>query len=121
MAGYKVLTITDKNETVTDSCRFLKEMVVVLDVGKNHLQPIVKIKLYKSSVRINTPYGFEVSHHAHIPTEAGPCMPSKVWSMSEGEAVSKAISKVKNHIKTAIGTGHQPSSNWLPSNLSSRH
>jgi hypothetical protein len=52
MADYKVLTITDKNETVTDSCRFLKEMVVVLDVGKNHLQPIVKIKLYKSSVRI---------------------------------------------------------------------
>jgi hypothetical protein len=85
-------------------------------VGYDSFHPKIKIKIYMSGVIPNTPFHFEVSHHAHTPEQAGPYHPSRTSAETESEAIRQAISTTTSYIESAIQNGHEPSSNWLVPN-----
>ena len=102
------------HEEVLESYVLLREIKMYLDIGG--YQPLIKIKIYKSSVIEGNPYHFDVSHHVHTPEQMSPYYPSRTAFSSEREAIDQAISSTTNFLKDAINKGHDPENEWLIEN-----
>ena len=104
----------DGHDEVLESYVLLREMKMHLDLGE--YQPLIKIKIYKSSFIDGYPYHFSVSHHVHTPEQMSPYFPSGTSFSSEREAIDKAISSTTGCLKDAINKGHNPENEWLIEN-----
>ena len=114
MSLEEVIEQLDSNDEVLDSYVLLREMKMYLDIGE--YQPLIKIKIYKSSVAEGKPYHFDVSHHVHTPEQMSPYFPSRTSFSSEREAIDKAVSSTTSFLKDAINKGHNPEDEWLIEN-----
>lgn len=112
-----VLKMLDNHHEVEESYVLVSEVKLYLNlgdnVGDNVFLPSIRIKTYKSNVNSNFPYWFDVSHHVHTPTQAGPYHPSHRCSESEEGAIQEAITATTTFIKAAIHAGYEPSESWL--------
>ncbi len=102
------------HEEVLESYVLLREIKMYLDIGG--YQPLIKIKIYKSSVIEGNPYHFDVSHHVHTPEQMSPYYPSRTSFSSEREAIDQAVSSTTSFLKDAINKGHDPENEWLIEN-----
>lgn len=114
MSLENIIEQLDTNDEVLESYVLLREIKMYLDIGE--YQPLVKVKIYKSSVVKDSPYHFDVSHHVHTPEQMSPYFPSRTSFSSEQEAIDKAISSTTNFLKDAINKGHDPENEWLIEN-----
>ena len=104
----------DGNDDVLESYVLLREMKMYLDIGE--YQPLIKIKIHKSSFVDGNPYHFAVSHHVHTPEQMSPYFPSRTSFSSEREAIDQAITSTTRFLKDAINKGHDPENEWLIEN-----
>jgi hypothetical protein len=109
-----VIEQLDANDDVLESYVLLREIKMYLDIGE--YQPLIKIKIHKSSVIDGNPYHFAVSHHVHTPEQMSPYFPSRTSFSSEREAIDQAISSTTSFLKDAINKGHDPEDEWLIEN-----
>ena len=109
-----VIKQLDGNADVLESYVLLREMKMYLDIGG--YQPLIKIKIFKSSVVDGNPYHFAVSHHVHTPEQMSPYFPSRTSFPSEREAIDQAIASTTSFMKDAINKGHDPEDEWLIEN-----
>lgn len=116
MSVEKVVEMLAGESEVAESYVLLRELKIVLDVDQDHFHPTIRVKIYRSNVANGQPYHFEVSHHVHTPTQAGPYYPSRTFSESERDAIRQAISTTVSFLKTAIRAGHDPRESWLIQN-----
>ena len=101
-----VIEQLDGNDDVLESYVLLREIKMYLDIGE--YQPLIKIKIYKSSVIDGNPYHFAVSHHVHTPEQMSPYFPSRTSFSSEREAINQAVSSTTRFFKDAFNKGHDP-------------
>ena len=116
MSVDKIAEFLDGETEVSESYVLLRELKVLLNVGAEFFHPSIKIKVYRSNVIQGQPYHYEVSHHVHTPSQAGPYYPSRTCAESETGAIRQAINNTTSFIKIAIGEGKKPSENWLVPN-----
>ena len=116
MSVDEIVEMLDGESEVAESYVLLRELKVVLDVDQDHFHPTIRVKIYRSNVIAGQPYHFEVSHHVHTPSQAGPYFPSHTCSESEPGAVRQAISTTVSFLKVAIREGHAPTERWLVPN-----
>ncbi|MCW8899252.1 MAG: hypothetical protein OQK95_01085 [Gammaproteobacteria bacterium] len=114
MSVEDVIAQLDSHSEVLESHVLLREIKMELDIGE--YQPLIKIKIYKSSLVKGNPYHFEVSHHVHTPEQMSPYFPSRTSFSSEKEAIDKAITSTTSCLKDAINKGHNPEDEWLIEN-----
>lgn len=114
MSVDNVIKQLDDHNEVLESYVLLREMEMYLDIGE--YQPLIKIKIHKSSCIDGNPYHFAVSHHVHTPEQMSPYFPSRTSFSSEREAIDQAISSTTNYLKDAINKGHNPEDEWLIEN-----
>ena len=101
----------DDHDEVLESYVLLREIKMYLNIGE--YQPLIYIKIYKSSFIKGNPYHFDVSHHVHTPEQMSPYFPSLTSFPSEKEAIDQAISTTTRLLKDAINKGHDPEDEWL--------
>lgn len=111
MSVEDVIEQLDSHDEVLESYVLLREIKMYLDIGE--YQPLIKIKIYKSSFIDGNPYHSEISHHVHTPEQMSPYFPSRTSFSSEKEAIDKAISSTTRCLKDAIDKGHNPEDEWL--------
>ena len=70
MSVEDIIVQLDSHTEVLESYVLLREIKMELDIGE--YQPLIKIKIYKSSLVKGNPYHFEVSHHVHTPEKSSP-------------------------------------------------
>lgn len=116
MSVDQLLTMLESESGVAEAYVLFREIKVVLNVGDDLFHPSIGIKIYRSNAIAGQPYHFEVSHHVHTPTQAGPYRTSRTWSETEESAVGKAISTTTTFLKEAIAKGHAPRDEWLVPN-----
>jgi hypothetical protein len=112
----EIVKFLDQETDVAESYVLLREIKVILDVGHDHFHPAIGIKIYRSNIVSGQPYHFDVSHHVHTPTQAGPYYPSRTFEESETSAIRQAISTTVTFLQSAIHAGHSPSDSWLIKN-----
>lgn len=113
MATDEVIALLDSHQYIVESYVLIRELKIYLNVGADHFNPRIRIKIWKSSVSSREPYHFTVSHHVHTPIQADPYYPSITQASTEAEAIQQAISSTTTFLVGAINTGHEPSENWL--------
>jgi hypothetical protein len=116
MSINEVVEMLEGESEVAESYVLLRELKVILDVDQDIFHPAVRVKIYRSNVITGQPYHFEVSHHVHTPSQAGPYLPSRTFSESESGAIRQAISTTVSFLKVAIREGHEPRESWLVKN-----
>ncbi len=98
---------------VIEGYEVVKEVKFYLD----GLSTAIKIKVSKVHIPSNSSldgkYQYELSHHIHTPTQAGPYMTSRPWGDTIENAISDAISGLEMYRSAAISAGHVPSDAWL--------
>ena len=113
MSVDNVLKILDNHADVRESYVLIREVKLYFGVSDDSFLSTIRVKVYKSSVNLNYPYWFDVSHYVHTPVQAGPYHPSRRCSESEEGAIQEAITSTTTFIKSAIHAGHKPSESWL--------
>ncbi len=113
MSVDNVLEMLDNHHEVSESYVLVREVKLHLNVGSDFFFPSIRIKIYKSNVNSRYPYWFDMSHHVHTPTQAGPYYPSSPCRESEQIAIQAVITATCDYIKSAINEGHKPSESWL--------
>jgi hypothetical protein len=113
MSTNEIVELLDKNTAVLESYVLIREIKMYLDVKYNNFHPLLKIKIYKSSIISNSDFHFEVSHHVHTPEQAAPYHTSRTDCKSEQLAIKQAIMTTINFIHLAIEKGHEPSEEWM--------
>ena len=116
MSTEEIVEFLEKESDILESYVLVRELKLLLDVGHDHFHPTVRVKIYRSSVLSGQPYHFEVSHHVHTPSQAGPYYPSRTFSESETSAIERAITTTMSFLKSAIREGLEPSDSWLVPN-----
>ncbi|MBS9388746.1 MAG: hypothetical protein HEQ33_07570 [Dolichospermum sp. WA123] len=109
----EVIALLNAHKYVGESYVLIRELKIYLNLGVNHFNPRIRIKIWKSSVNSTEPYHFTVSHNVRTPTQAGPYYPSITQAATESEAIHQAISSTKAYLVGAIDQGHEPSDSWL--------
>ncbi|WP_160286840.1 hypothetical protein [Pseudomonas knackmussii] len=100
---------------LSESYVLIREIKTFVETG-SHFSPEVGIKIWKSNVLSGHPYHYELSHHVHTPTQAGPYYPSRTAAETETQAIDMAIDAFTSFLVSAIQAGHQPSEAWLVPN-----
>jgi hypothetical protein len=106
----------DLQPSVAQAYVLVSEMKVILNISGSTFHPLIRIKIYLSSVVPGQPYHFAISHHVHTPTQTMPYHPSQTCCESEEDAIEKAISTATSYIEAAIQGGHLPDGAWLVKN-----
>ncbi|MEI3650128.1 MAG: hypothetical protein V6D39_09075 [Dolichospermum lemmermannii FEM_B0920] len=109
----EVIALLDAHKYVGTSYVLIRELKIYLNLGVNHFNPCIRIKIWKSSVNSREPYHFTVSHDVRTPMQDAPYYPSITQAETESEAIRKAISSTNAYLVNAIDQGHEPSHNWL--------
>lgn len=112
----RVLSCLNEHHRVVEGYVLIREVKVLLEVGHDFYHPRVGIRIWLGSANNKIPYSFELSHHVHTPDQAGPYHPSCTNFASEDEAIESAIEAVAVYLVSAIGSGHEPSDDWLVPN-----
>lgn len=116
MSIEEIVRFLEDETEIAESYVLLREIKAILDVGYDHFHPEIRIKIYRSNAVSGQPYHFDVSHHVHTPTQAGPYYPSRTFEESETSAIRQAISTTVTFLKSAIQAGHTPTDGWLIKN-----
>lgn len=116
MSFEEIVEFLEQETRVAESYVLLREIKVILEVGHDHFHPAIRIKIYRSNVVSGQPYHFDISHHVHTPTQAGPYYPSRTFEESETGAIRQAISTTVSFLESAIHAGHSPTDSWLIKN-----
>ncbi len=114
----EIIELLDKNTEVLESYVLVREIKMHLNVEYENFHPLLKIKIYKSSVILNSDFHFEVSHYVHTPVQAAPYRTSRANYESEQLAIQQAIMTTTTFIYKAIEKGYEPSEEWMVPNES---
>ncbi|MFZ5466610.1 MAG: hypothetical protein ACOZAI_05045 [Pseudomonadota bacterium] len=109
-----VISALDRESDVSESYVLIREIKAFLDV--EGFSPLIRIKIYQSSVHPDFPYHFDLSHYVHTPVQAAPYYPSRTMFETETVAISQAIRALTSFMESAISAGHEPSEDWLVPN-----
>ena len=111
-----VLEQLNCDRRVLEGFMLVRELKLYLKVSHPHFHPSVRARIWQGTVPSHLPYSFELSHHAHTPTQAVPYYPSVVNFSSEQEAINAAIRALTSFIEDAIRAGYEPDDAWLVPN-----